>query len=284
MKPPAAQQDAQQEAQQQPPAGGDGKEKSSVSSLRAQLVALNQMLDDGLLSEPEWKSAREKALTDFHGLSRAAAELRQRGDWGQKGPEERSGLEPDVTPIRPLWREIPSGAEHVPAPPWRGWPERDPRPLPTIQRQRAANALRPTPADFGACAPFTVANGRVWRGLFGAGAVYVRCERGYELRRGVNPERVCILPAEGGAGRTLKIADLTLGRVDSSRGAIDGSIVSLATQPNASARWYPSDDSWAGPEPVCVPATAAEIVRTTNTRIRDHVQCLEGLGAADDTR
>ena len=68
-----------------------------MSSLRAQLVALKQMLDDGLLSEPEWNSAREKALTDFHGLSRAAAELRQQGDWVQKGPEER-GLEPDPTP------------------------------------------------------------------------------------------------------------------------------------------------------------------------------------------
>ena len=108
----------------------------------------------------------------------------------------------------------------------------------------------------------------------------------YELRRGVNPERVCILSAEGGGGRTLKIADLTLGRVDSSRGFIDGSIVSLATQPNASARWYPSDEAWAGPEPVCVRATAAELVRTRDTKIRDHVQCLEGLAglAADAMR
>ena len=93
---------------------------------------------------------------------------------------------------------------HVPAAAWGKirQPKGDAFPLPSFAQRRS---MFPEP-NFGRCAPFTIANGRVYGALVPSksdhvgqvvpGRVFVRCNAHFELRRHFNPERRCVRLAD----------------------------------------------------------------------------------------
>ena len=116
-------------------------------------------------------------------------------------------------------------------------------PLPSL------NGRIPFPdADYGDCQPFTVPHGRVYGKLQPSqddhvghrwpGRVFVRCNRGFELRSGSNPDRMC-LNVEGASS------------------------------------WSPGGGDWANS--ICVAATPAMLSPTATFGQNEHLRCLAGL-------
>jgi hypothetical protein len=116
-------------------------------------------------------------------------------------------------------------------------------PLPSL------NGRIPFPdADYGDCQPFMVPHGRVYGKLQPSqedrvghrwpGRVFVRCNRGFELRSGSNPDRMC-LSVEGASS------------------------------------WSPGGGDWANS--ICVAATPAMLSPTATFGQNEHLRCLAGL-------
>jgi hypothetical protein len=134
---------------------------------------------------------------------------------------------------------------HVPAAAWHSAAGGSEVPLPSFAEQRPLPA-----ADFGRCDSFSVPNGRVYGTLVPsqsdrlgralAGHVFVRCNAGWELRRGFSPDRRCARATDG-------------------RHA-----------------WEPGDSAWIA-DSVCGRSFPATLTRTLTFEQHRHLQCLEQL-------
>ena len=185
--------------------------------------------------------------------------------------------------LQPVATKLPVLNGHVPVAEWtvhRGSrPTPDAVPLPTL-KDRVPFA----DPDFGGCEPFTVANGHVHGkldpspadhvGTVLSGQVYVRCNRGFEVKLGVSPERVCVR-------RVAPLDPATLSSWVAAGTALDigGNVVSRATRAEAAAQpapaWVPSGSAWE--DTICVASAPAMLTTTATYDQNQHLRCFERL-------
>ena len=184
--------------------------------------------------------------------------------------------------LQPAATKLPVLNGHVPVAEWtvhRGSrPAPDAVPLPTL-KDRVPFA----DPDFGGCEPFTVANGRVHGkldpspadhvGTVLSGQVYVRCNRGFEVKLGVSPERVCVR-------QVAPLDPATLSSWEAAGTALDigGNVVGRATRAEAAApapAWVPSGSAWE--DTICVASAPAMLTSTATYDQHQHLKCFERL-------
>ena len=165
-------------------------------------------------------------------------------------------------------------------------------PLPAILRWalRAAPfaAAEATAVDFGACHQFDVNHGKLYRGLMpdgtrAPGHVYLRCNKGYVLAAGMNPERICATKPSTTNKRDELMAAMDNGTLVQSE---DGLSWIRATQPGMVAKWIPGDalGRWYGQQEMCVKQPVARLSRTQSSGMGRSRKCFEDLIASAATQ
>ena len=134
-------------------------------------------------------------------------------------------------------------------PPITSWWETDGAAAVTVPLPSLKDRVPFADPDFGDCEPFTVPNGRVYGklnpspanhvGTVVPGRVYVRCNRGFELKLETSPERRC------------------------------------NSRQTGAPSWLPSDSDWT--DSICVAAAPAMLARTATFDQHQHLQCFERL-------
>ena len=203
-----------------------------------------------------------------------------------------SAAEPDSASFK-LWPPLPPWpvrAGNTPPPPFKYYRSSidSVAPLPAIF---VDGALRDAPfaanevaaADFGACRHFEVNNGKLYRGIMpdgtrAPGQVYLRCNGGYVLAAGMNPERICAAELSTGNRDELMSAmdDGTLIQAE------DGKSRIRAARPGMVAKWIPGDalGRWYGQQEMCVRQPVARLSRTQSSGTQRSRKCFEDLLAS----
>lgn len=176
----------------------------------------------------------------------------------------------------------PALSGHVPPTKWSmrvgNRPAPDPVPLPSLKDRRPF-----AEPDFGGCEPFVVPNGIVYGkvvpskddrvGTSVPGHVYVRCNNGFEVHLGVNPERICVrqIPSDSA---TLSVWEDQGKALD-----IDGVVMGRATAAEKDVQptplWVPQGRHWVNE--ICVPSVPAVLEKTEMYGQNQHLQCFKDL-------